>query len=86
MKFIRIGVCVLIAFAVIAFGAVEEWSQAVLAVGASLLLVYWSLLVYRQRSEQIAVSHFFLPRPGRAASKVACEHLNKSDYGQEVFL
>ena len=61
MKFVRIGVCVLIAFAVIAFGAVEEWSQAVLEVGASLLLVYWSILAYLRRSEQMAISSFFLP-------------------------
>ena len=61
MRYVRIGLCVLIAFAVAAFGAVEEWSQAVLEVGACLLLVYWSILVYWQRAEQIAVSPFFLP-------------------------
>jgi O-antigen ligase len=61
MRIVRIGVCLLLAFAVIAFGAVEEWSQAVLEVGASLLLVYWAIKVYQRRSEQISVSPFFLP-------------------------
>ena len=61
MKILRFGICVLIAFAVFAFGAVEEWSQAVLEVGASLLLIYWAVKVFQRRSEQMAVSAFFLP-------------------------
>ena len=61
MKVVRIGVFFLIAFAVVAFGAVEEWSQAVLEVGATALLVYWSIKVYRRHSEQMTVSPFFLP-------------------------
>jgi O-antigen ligase len=55
------GVYVLIAFAVLSFGAVEEWSQAVFEVGASILLVYWSIQLYLKGSEQIIVSPFFLP-------------------------
>ena len=35
MRFFRVGICCLLAFAVLSFGAVEEWSQAVLEVGAS---------------------------------------------------
>ena len=61
MKLIRIGVCVLIAFAVIAFGAVEEWSQAVLA---DRRFAVAGLLVdsgVSARSEQMAISPFFLP-------------------------
>ena len=61
MRIVRIGVCLLIAFAVFAFGAVEEWSQAVLAVGASALLVYWSIKGYRRHFEEMTVSPFFLP-------------------------
>ena len=61
MKAIRIGICILVAFAVLSFGAVEEWSEAVLEVGAAALLLYWSILFYRERSERIVVSPFFLP-------------------------
>jgi O-antigen ligase len=43
MKAIRIGICVLVAFSVLAHGAVEPWSEAVLEVGAALLLVVWVL-------------------------------------------
>jgi O-antigen ligase len=42
MKAIRIGICVLVAFAVLAHGAVEPWSEAVLEVGAAALLLLWA--------------------------------------------
>jgi O-antigen ligase len=61
MTFLRAGICCLLAFAVLAFGATEEWSQAVLEVGASILLLVWALQQYRQGSEQVAVPPEFLP-------------------------
>lgn len=44
MKGIRIGICALLAFSVIAHGAVEPWSEAVLEIGAALLFIWWGLL------------------------------------------
>ena len=44
MKAIRIGICVLLAFSVLAHGAVEPWSEAVLEIGAAVLFVWWGLL------------------------------------------
>jgi O-antigen ligase len=41
MKPIRIGICALATFAVLAHGAVEPWSEAVLEVGAAALLLLW---------------------------------------------
>lgn len=41
MKPIRIGICALVTFAVLAHGAVEPWSEAVLEVGAAALLLLW---------------------------------------------
>jgi O-antigen ligase len=61
MKFLRIAICVLIAFGVVSFGAVEEWAQAGLEVGAAVLLVYWAIRLYRLQTEEIFVSPFFLP-------------------------
>jgi O-antigen ligase len=61
MSVVRIGVCVLIAFAVLSFGAVEEWSQAAMEVGASLLLLYWAIRLYRRGTGQIAVSPLSWP-------------------------
>ncbi len=43
MSVIRTGICVLVAFAVLAHGGVEPWSEAVLEVGAAVLLLVWAL-------------------------------------------
>jgi len=41
MSSIRTGICILVAFAVLAHGAVEPWSEAVLEIGAAVLLLVW---------------------------------------------
>src|SRR5579863_7927091 len=41
MSSLRTGLCVLVAFAVLAHGAVEPWSEAVLEIGAAVLLLVW---------------------------------------------
>src|SRR5579862_5620459 len=43
MSFLRTGICVLVGFAVLAHGAVEPWSEAVLEIGTAVLLVVWAL-------------------------------------------
>jgi O-antigen ligase len=43
MTVIRLGICLLVTFAVLAHGAVEPWSEAVLEVGAAALLLVWAL-------------------------------------------
>ena len=45
MTIIRVGICLLVAFAVLAHGAVEPWSEAGLEVGAAVLLLLWALRV-----------------------------------------
>ena len=42
MSSIRTGICVLAAFAVLAHGAVEPWSESVLEIGAAVLLLVWA--------------------------------------------
>jgi O-antigen ligase len=44
MRGIRVGICVLVAFSVLAHGAVEPWSEAVLEIGAAVLLILWGSL------------------------------------------
>jgi O-antigen ligase len=66
MRFLRVGICVLLSFAVLAYGGVEEWSQAVLEVGFALLLVIWALRTYAWRQEQIVISPLLLPLLGFA--------------------
>jgi O-antigen ligase len=46
MNVIRGGLLSLFAFSVLAFGAVEVWSGAILEIGASLLFVGWAALVF----------------------------------------
>ena len=45
----------------LAFGGVEEWSQAVLEVGFALLLVFWALRIFSWHQEQIMLSPLFFP-------------------------
>lgn len=45
MRAIRIGICISVAFAVLAHGAVEAWSEAVLVILAAILLGAWCLRV-----------------------------------------
>jgi O-antigen ligase len=61
MKFLRFGICLLLAFAVLAFGAVEEWAQAVVEIGLGALLVIWAGQQYRRKSEQVLISPLLLP-------------------------
>jgi O-antigen ligase len=61
MKLVRVGICCLLAFAVLSFGAVEEWSQAVLEVGASLLLVFWAIRLYYRKADQLTIPPQILP-------------------------
>src|SRR5579864_6329869 len=42
MGSVRGGICVLAAFAVLAHGAVEPWSETVLEIGAAVLLLVWA--------------------------------------------
>lgn len=61
MRFLRVGICGLLAFGVLAFGATEEWSQAILEVGAAVLLLVWAVQQYRQKTEQAVISPEILP-------------------------
>lgn len=53
MKILRVGICVLVAFAVLAFGTVEVWSETILEIGAAVLLLWWIGLVILRRQEEI---------------------------------
>ena len=51
MKLVRIGVCVLVVFGIIAHGAVEDWSRAVLETGAGLVFLFWAVRFYFSKDE-----------------------------------
>lgn len=53
MNIVRAGICVLAAFAVLAFGTVEVWSETILEIGAAALLLWWIGLIALHRHEEI---------------------------------
>ena len=62
MKLIRIGIFVVIAFAVLSHGAVEPWSRAVLESAAGLLLVLWAVqFFYAGPEREIALPQLIFP-------------------------
>ncbi len=61
MKILRIGICVLLTFAVLAYGGVEEWSQAILEVCFAVLLVIWALRTFAGQQEVITISPLLPP-------------------------
>src|SRR2546421_247263 len=52
MKFLRLGLCALISFAVLAHGGVEDWARAVLQTGVAFLFLIWALRFYFNEQEQ----------------------------------
>jgi O-antigen ligase len=53
LKILRIGLFILFAFSVLAFGTVEVWSQSVLEIGAGILFLWWALVVFRDPEASI---------------------------------
>jgi O-antigen ligase len=53
VKLLRAGVCLLVAFAVIAHGVVEVWSESVFEIGAALLFLAWALAAVREPETKI---------------------------------
>jgi len=58
---IRIGICVLVVFAVLAFGTVEIWSAAILEIGAAALFLWWALLFFFKVETEIRWNKTFWP-------------------------
>jgi O-antigen ligase len=50
---IRGGLFLLFAFSVLAFGAVEVWSQSLVEIGAAVLLLAWAFITFRKASADI---------------------------------
>src|SRR6185437_16207090 len=53
MKILRVGICMLVVFAVLAFGTVEVWSETILEIGAAVLLLWWVGLIALRREKEI---------------------------------
>jgi O-antigen ligase len=64
MMGIRFGICFLVVFSVLAHGAVEPWSEAVLEVGAAALLLVWVAGVLTSRELHIVWTPLLWPLVG----------------------
>lgn len=53
MRVLRAGICALLAFSVLSFGAVQVWSQSILEGGAALLFLYWALVACRGEGKKV---------------------------------
>ena len=58
---VRTGICVLVAFAVLAHGAVEPWSEAVLEIGSAVLLLVWSWQALTRRELRLVWNPLLFP-------------------------
>jgi len=58
---IRFGICSLVAFSVLAHGAVETWSSSVLEIAAASLSLLWGVLTLRERRVEIRWNWLYLP-------------------------
>ena len=58
---VRVGICSLVAFSVLAHGAVESWSAFILEIGAASLFLLWGLLTLRTRRVEIDRNWLYLP-------------------------
>jgi O-antigen ligase len=64
MTILRTGICILVAFAVLAFGGVEPWGESIIEIGAVALLVWWGLAVVTNNVEDIRWAPILWPLLG----------------------
>jgi O-antigen ligase len=53
MRALRIGLCLLFAFCVLALGAVEVWSISIMEIGAATLFLWWAVVTCRSSNPKI---------------------------------
>jgi len=61
MRLLRIGLCLLFAFSVLALGAVEVWSESILEIGAAVLFLWWAIVTYRDSGAKVYWNPLNLP-------------------------
>ena len=64
MKFLRVGICALVAFGVLAHGGVEDWSRAIFEAGIGVLFLAWAVRAYLHSEETILISPLLPPMAG----------------------
>ncbi len=64
MRFLRLGICALIAIGVLAHGGVEDWARAIFETGAAALFLSWAIWVYLGKEETAEISPLLPPLVG----------------------
>src|ERR1700682_3078370 len=64
MKFLRVGICALVAFGVLAHGGVEDWSRAIFETGIGVLFLAWAVRASLHSEETILISPLLPPMAG----------------------
>jgi O-antigen ligase len=64
MRALRIGLCLLFAFCVLALGAVEVWSISIMEIGAATLFFWWAVVTWRSSNPKIYWSPLNAPVVG----------------------
>jgi O-antigen ligase len=64
MKALRIGLCVVFAFSVLAHGVVEVWSESLLEIAAAILFVMWAFALFQDENRRIQWSALNWPLLG----------------------
>jgi O-antigen ligase len=64
MKWLRVGICTLVVFGILAHGGVEEWAHAVLEIGAGLLFLLWAIQALWRQENQLVFPVLLLPLIG----------------------
>jgi O-antigen ligase len=80
VRAIQVGICILIAFAVLAFGGAEPWGEAILEIGAAALLVLWGTTMIRQGQLEIHGNWLYIPVLGLAGFSLGQAMLGFSIY------
>ena len=64
MKFVRVGICALVAFGGLAHGGVEDWARAVFETGTAVLFLAWAVWFYLHSEETVMISPLLPPMVG----------------------
>jgi O-antigen ligase len=80
MRPVRLGILILVAFAVLAEGAVEPWSQAALEAGAAVLFLLWGFMCLQARRIVVRWNWIYLPLLGLAGVALMQEILGLTLY------
>jgi O-antigen ligase len=80
MKFLRFGICLLVAFSVIALGVVDVWSESIFELGAAALFVLWGFLVVSKQVADIRWSPLNWPLLGLLVIALAQLGLHRTVY------